>query len=108
MASIQNTAFCTKCGIKHPRPVGNRCKRTFNISAPIIATDQQEHSDSSDTPSLNDMRKASPGQATTNKNSKLDDKLDLILKKMQDLEEKNELLERKINQQDPIVASWGF
>ena len=28
-------ANCTKCGVKHSRPVGIRCKRQLNISAPL-------------------------------------------------------------------------
>ena len=31
-----NKASCSKCGFKHTRPVGNRCKRTLNSSSPTL------------------------------------------------------------------------
>ena len=39
MASNKNSskmaiADCNKCGIKHARPVGVRCRRNLNVSAP--------------------------------------------------------------------------
>ena len=46
--------------------------------------------------------------AHSSKTDNLDTKLDLILKKMQDLVDKNEQLERKINQQEPIVSASKF
>ena len=41
MAS-QNLAYCSKCDKKHSRPVGNRCKRLFNLSAPAMSADQED------------------------------------------------------------------
>ena len=43
-----STETCSKCGVKHSRPVGVRCKRTLNISAPTIrethSSDYEVHS----------------------------------------------------------------
>ena len=49
------------------------------------------------------------GDATNcSKSDILDNKLDLILRKMRDLDEKNGQLEMKIDQQDPIMLSSTF
>ena len=111
-----NLVFCSKCCLKHPRPVGNRCKRSLNVSAPVVAADQVDSVNTSHVPVQQDNRgdlglnlgEASGSSTSSSKPSNLDTKLDLILKKMQDLEDKNELLERKIDQQDPIVSSSRF
>ena len=111
-----NLVFCSKCGLKHPRPVGNRCKRTLNVSTPVVAADQQDPVNVSHVPVQQDNRgdlgsnsgPPSGSASSSSKTSNLDTKLDLILKKMQDLEDKNELLERKIDQQDPIVSASRF
>ena len=115
MAS-QNLVYCSKCGNKHSRPVGNRCKRMLNTSAPAVAA-SQENSVSATHLSSQKMDRRDTGSnpnhllgeaAHSSKTDNVDTKLDLILRKMQDLEEKNEQLERKINQQEPIVSSSRF
>ena len=115
MAS-QNLVYCSKCGNKQSRPVGNRCKRMLNISAPAVAA-SQENSVSATHLSSQQMDRRDAGSnpnhllgeaAHSSKTDNMDTKLDLILRKMQDLEEKNEQLERKINQQEPIVSSSRF
>ena len=42
----QSTANCAKCGIKHSRPVGVRCKRFLNVSAPVTESHSSMDSDS--------------------------------------------------------------
>ena len=105
--------ICSKCGKKHFRPVGNRCKCLLNISAPVVVVGQEDSVNATHHSSQQmDRRNAGSNAeqslgvgAHSSKTDNLDTKLDLILKKMQDLEDKNEQLERKINQQDPIVSA---
>ena len=74
-----NLVFCSKCGLKHPRPVGNRCKRTLNVSAPVVAADQKDPVNTSHV-GLNSGQ-ASGSATRSSKTSNLNMKLDLILKK---------------------------
>ena len=102
MSRIKNStkmamADCSKCGIKHARPVGVRCHRNFDISAPpaegysTLAEEVNPSMPSIVQPST------SAGSSDTNMSSTLStsmagqvqSKLDLILKKMEDLETKN-------------------
>ena len=115
MAS-QNLAYCSKCDKKHSRPVGNRCKRLFNLSAPAMSADQEDSVNAThrSVQQMDRGNKASRSDqilgdgAHPGPTNNLDTKLDLILRKMQDLEDKNEQLEKKINQQDPIVSASQF
>ena len=96
-------ANCTKCGIKHSRPVGNRCRRQLNVSAPVggsnPAVDIQhgvpppgDASSTTHTP-VDVGSSASSASANT---SQVSSKLDLILRKMETIENKNIELENKI------------
>ena len=97
-------ANCTKCGTKHSRPVGVRCKRQLNVSAPVShpASSQSdgEHDDTpldgaagSNLPTSNTALSANSVSANT---SQMNSKLDLILRKMEKIENKNLELESKL------------
>ena len=98
-----STASCSKCGVKHTRPVGVRCKRLLNISAPAM----RDSSDTGDESQLIDSQlpldTEDQGQNSSGTGvpapqlSHMESKLDLILKKMQSLEDKNQELEEKMN-----------
>ena len=101
-------AHCSKCGVKHQRPVGVRCRRNLNLSAPVIA--DLQHEDVPDYPSTGPVQQSNDtaaeaatadasGASNTSKVSQVESKLDLILQKVQDLESKNVQLEQKIQEQ---------
>ena len=98
-------AHCSKCSVKHQRPVGVRCRRNLNLSVPVI-TDSQEDEES-EHHSLGLAQQASGRAAgavaadasvggNTSKASQVESKLDLILKKVQNLESKNLQPEKKL------------
>ena len=103
----QSTANCAKCGIKHSRPVGVRCKRFLNVSAPVTESHssmdsdsfiapnqlagQQQESGSTSASSKQSLAGTNPGAAT-----QVEAKLDLILKRMDQLENKNHELEQQV------------
>ena len=60
---MASQAHCTKCGLKHVRPVGIRCNRILNQSVPIIAANSSDLVDSDD-PDL-----PTPGQKSRNSES---------------------------------------
>ena len=97
----QSTANCTKCGIKHSRPVGVRCKRLLNVSAPVTESHSSMDSDSFIAPNqlaaqqhVSGSTSSSSKQSATSTSSvaatKMEAKLDLILKRMDELESKNQ------------------
>ena len=99
-----NIAGCSRCGIRHTRPVGNRCKRLLNVSAPVGSETHQE--DQADTSQQADQQatgsQQSLGESASyvgagSKTSQVESKLDLILKKMGELEDKNNQLERRLD-----------
>ena len=110
MSSSQSVANCTKCGIRHPRPVGVRCRRNLNSSAPVVDPDNSSlHVEFHNLPGPSQAGTSTPPQtraanasaaSEADKNSKMqmDSKLDLILKKMEQIEAKNAELELKIQQ----------
>ena len=103
----QPTAHCSKCGYKHSRPVGVRCQKDLNSSAPAPDLHGSTSSDMG-----SNLQLPAPGSSSNSNNAQnsskgnqasLDNKLDLILKKMDRLEQKNLELESKL--QDRSVAS---
>ena len=82
-------AHCSKCEFKHQRPVGVRCRRNLNLSAPVIADshdDQPEQHSSRLTRQRNESTAGStapeaPVEGNTSKVSQVESALDLILKK---------------------------
>ena len=106
MADIQRSKLvnCTKCGTKHSRPVGVRCKRQLNISAPA-SHPASAHSDGDldvtppqgamgSNPQRDDT--ACSGNSGNVNTSHMNSKLDLILEKMEKIENKNIELETKL------------
>ena len=105
--SSQTIAHCSKCGYKHTRPVDIRCQKDLNSSAPAPDLHMSTNEDMGSIP-----QPTAPGSNLTTTNAQnsskvnqgsLDNKLDLILKKMDKLEQKNLELEGKL--QDRSVAS---
>ena len=103
--TVQQTA---KCGIKHSRPVGVRCKRLLNVSAPVTESHSSMDSDSFIAPNqLAAQQHASGSTSSSSKQSvtstssvaatKMEAKLDLILKRMDELESKNQELEQQVS-----------
>ena len=99
-----NMAGCSRCGIRHTRPVGNRCKRLLNVSAPVVS--ETHHEDQTDTNQQADQQTAGSQQSLGesalsvgmgSKTSQVESKLDLILKKMDVLESKNNQLEKRLD-----------
>ena len=97
-------ADCSKCGIKHEWPVGIRCHRNLNVSAP--PADGYSRQDEEVNPSMPSIAQPSTSAGTsdtsmsstlsTSMAGQVQTKLDLILKKMEDLETKNSELEHKL------------
>ena len=103
-STYTNMAGCSRCGIKHTRPVGNRCKRLLNISAPVVSERQQDdqadisqQADQQATGSQHVLGESASSAGTGSKTSKVESKLDLMLKKMDELENKNNQLERRLD-----------
>ena len=109
MSASQNAAQanCTKCGIKHSRPVGVRCKRLLNISAPVMDSNSELDSDSFIAPNQAAAQPASGSSSSGSSSASasgcaqtasvnMEAKLDLILKRMDALENKNLQLEQKV------------
>ena len=103
----QNIANCAKCGIKHTRPVGVRCKRLLNVSAPVTESHSSMDSDSFIAPnqlavqqqeagSTSSSSKQSGTDTTPGAATKVEAKLDLILKRMDKLESKKQELEQQV------------
>ena len=115
-------ADCTKCRIRHARPVGVRCRRNLNVSAPVHDSDQSSvHIDFQSQPSTSQPGNNSPvraqsaslsgrveAESTQNGKDIMDSKLDLILKKMEKLEEKNSELEKNSTSNPPSNQLLGF
>ena len=109
--TAESKAACSKCGFKHNRPVGIRCKRALNSSAPTLrdANNSDEEGVAERSQQLN--TEAVPGQAVASGDSmasssnQVDSKLDLILKKVQDIEAKNQQLEQQLHRQRSKVSS---
>ena len=100
-----NMAGCSRCGIRHTRPVGNRCKRLLNVSAPVVSethqdnqADTSQQADQRATESQQPLGESALSVGTGSKTSQVESKLDLILKKMDELENKNNQLEKRLNQ----------
>ena len=99
MSSSQSVANCTKCGIRHPRPVGVRCRRNLNSSAPVADPGNDSlHVEFQTLPGPSQAGTSTPPQTRAANTSAMDSKLDLILKKMEQLEAKNAELELKFQQ----------
>ena len=98
-------ASCSKCGISHVRPVGVRCKRVLNIIALPIrdnhSSDEELHAVDNQTPSQSDVQdqvaapSLSGANAATPPLSQMESKLDLILKKVQSLEQRTRKRRRR-------------
>ena len=113
-------ADCTKCRIRHARPVGVRCRRNLNVSAPVPDSDQSSvHIDFQSQPGTSQSGNNSSvrGQsaslsggaeagATQADKDIMDSKLDLILGKMEKLEEKNSELEKKFHKQSTVKSTY--
>ena len=110
MAASQSTAqgHCAKCGTKHSRPVGIRCKRLLNISAPVLDSNSELGSDSYIAPNQMAAQQAGPGSSSSSSQSaatgnsahtakgNMEAKLDLILQRMDALEDRNLQLEQQV------------
>ena len=95
MSSTQSVANRTKCGIRHPRPVGVRCRRNLNSSAPVVDSDHSSlhvefqnlpgpsHAGTSTIPRTRAANASVASEADKNSQMQMDSKLDLILKKME-------------------------
>ena len=104
---MASKAHCTKCGLKHVRPVGTRCNRILNQSIVAANSSDLMDSDDPDLPTPGQQPRSS-GSSTTGSNnsqsqagpssSSMDKKLDLILERMEHLEKKNQQLEQKVEQ----------
>ena len=115
MFETQSVANCTKCGVRHLRPVGVRCYRNLNSSAPVVDLDHSSlpmefqnlpgpsHSGTSTPTQTRAANTSAASEAEKNSQIQVDSKLDLILKMMEQIEAKNAELELKIQQ--PIVNS---
>ena len=101
-------ADCTKCRIRHARPVGVRCRRNLNISAPVAEADHsrvqvqfntQPSTSHPETPAATVMAEGNSSSGASDSSQPgqglMDSKLDLILKKMEQIEKKNKELEMK-------------
>ena len=94
-----NLAACSKCGIKHMRTVGIRCKRLLNISAPVVSDLQGDDQVNTSQQSVHEETATSTSsEGRESKSSQVESKLDLILKKMSELENKNHLLEKRLDE----------
>ena len=92
-------ASCSKCGIRHPRPVGVRCLRNLNSSAPVADPDNSSlNVEFQNLPGPSQADTSTPPQTRAANTSAMDSKLDLILKKMEQIEAKNAELGLKIQQ----------
>ena len=106
---LSSVASCSSCGTRHPRPVGNRCKITLNVSAPNI-TEHRSSEESND--SITQTRNAAQGDTSEPavpqggpQLSQMETKLEMILKKMQNLEQKNQALEQQFAAQEVATSS---
>ena len=103
-----NIAHCTRCGLKHARPVGARCKTNLNVSAPAftdaLGEEQQQDQGSNLHPESSNVVTT---QSSTIKDpaSQVESKLDLILHKMHELENKNSRLEKRLDEQSMSAGS---
>ena len=113
-------AECTKCRIRHTRPVGVRCRRNLNSSAPVVESvhdsvhmdlqsqpgSSQGHRSTSVAPTHSTSPSGRADASTTHPDKDpMDSKLDLILRKMEKLEEKNSELERKFHGRSPSKST---
>ena len=95
-------AQCSKCGLKHQRPVGVRCRRNLNLSAPVITDSHHEQ------PEQHSPRVAHQSgelateftapdasvEGNTSKVSQVESKLEILLQKVQDPYSLNLLIPR--------------
>ena len=102
MLASQSAAqvHCTKCGIKHSRPVGVRCKKLLNNSAPVVESNSELDSDSFIAPNQQAAQQAAPGSSSSGSSAasaagsshtasaNMEAKLYLILKRMDALADK--------------------
>ena len=110
MSILQTGLTLFFCGTKHPRPVGNRCIITLNVSAPNITEHQSSEEESND--SITQTRNAAQGDTSEPavpqggpQLSQMETKLEMILKKMQNLEHKNQALEQQFAAQEVATSS---
>ena len=97
ISSSQSVANCTKCGIRHPRPVGVRCHSNLNSSPPVADPDYSHlHVEFQNLPGPSQARTSTPPQTRAANTSAMDAKLDLILKKMEQTEAKNAELDAQL------------
>ena len=103
-----NIAHCSRCGLKHARPVGARCKTNLNVSAPAftdgLGEEQQQHQGSNLHPAGSNIV-MTESSATKDPASQVESKLHLILQKMHELENKNSRLEKRLDEQSMSAGS---
>ena len=102
-------AHCTKCGINHARPVGARFKRNLNVSAPVFTETQEVVEQLHDqAPEQRHASSNNVASASTSINedaaSQVESKLDLIPQNMQELENENSRLEKRLDEQHLSVG----
>ena len=107
-AQGSSIAHCTRCGTKHARPVGARCKTNLNVSAPVfsdsLGADQQQDQGSILQQASSNVA-TSASSSTKDPVSQVESKLDLILQKMHELENKNSRLEKRLDEQSVSAGS---
>ena len=103
-------ATCTKCKIRHERPVGTRCKRALNMdnaednSITASRDDQQDAVQDNLAQTPNNSRQQEDIASDASKSRQIESKLDLLLTKMVQLEENNKALEKKVDKQGKQLA----
>ena len=103
-----NIAHCTRCGLKHARPVGARCKTNLNVSAPAFTDalgEEQPQDQGSNLHPAGSNIVTTQSSTIKDPSSQVESKLDLILQKMHELENKNSRLEKRLDEQSMSAGS---
>ena len=102
-------ASCSSCGIKHARPVGIRCRRLLNVSARAFREEESLGEDSNPNGTQTEAGGVSKGTGSgltsSSQTSQVENKLDLILTKIQSFEKKNQELEEQFAAQHKASVS---
>ena len=92
-ASKVSGVYCKKCGIKHSRPVGSRCKR-LDISAPLPSASSTVQDAGDDSDISTDAQVVHQSQQSVA--GGIESKLDMLLKRMDSLEQNNLQIQREV------------
>ena len=107
MAQSMNIAYCARWGKKHTRPVKIQCRRDLNTSAPVTLDTQTSQelaalvldNDGATGGSPRGNVNVNHAEAEKDPDAEMASKLDLILRKMSEIEEKNNRLEKRPDEQ---------